>query len=144
MTPMSVNSLETEPTRYTVDAVAGMPPAEAAQPKPRAHTMRLPSTSAREIAGMLRSARALDDGGQGTRDVRVAAPGLDAGLRGGDPRKQGKADDQEWSYGASDAGGDVGSRSSCHEAAAHQLVTRSSRRFKHDGCLAGSDSAWSG
>ena len=57
MIPMSVNSLETDPTRYTVAAVAGTPAAESAQPNPRAHTTRLPSTSAIETAGIPCSAR---------------------------------------------------------------------------------------
>ena len=40
MTARSVNSLETEPTRYTVSAVAGTLRAASAKPNPRAQTIR--------------------------------------------------------------------------------------------------------
>jgi hypothetical protein len=51
MMPMSVNSFETEPTRYTLLAVAATFATESAQPKPFAQTTRWPSTSAIEMAG---------------------------------------------------------------------------------------------
>jgi hypothetical protein len=52
MTPMSVNSFETEPTRYTVLAVAGTPPSVRSTPNPRDQTTAGPSTSAIDSAGI--------------------------------------------------------------------------------------------
>ena len=48
-----MNSFETEPTRYTVDALARTPAAESAQPKPRAHTRpgSTPSATSRGARG---------------------------------------------------------------------------------------------
>ena len=51
MTAMSVNSFETEPTRWTVPAVAATLSFGRARPKPRAQTTDFPSTSAMETAG---------------------------------------------------------------------------------------------
>ena len=47
---MSVNSLETEPTRYTVSAEAATPRSGSCVPNPAAHTTSSPSTSAMENA----------------------------------------------------------------------------------------------
>ncbi len=51
MTARSVNSLDTEPTRYTVSALAGAFVCGSAKPKPRAQTMRWSSTNAIDTAG---------------------------------------------------------------------------------------------
>jgi hypothetical protein len=48
---MSVKSFETEPTRYTVPAVAGVPASGSWRPNPSAQTMSEPSTRAMETAG---------------------------------------------------------------------------------------------
>lgn len=57
MMAMSVNSFETDPTRYAVEAVAGTSPLASRAPNPSAQTTSSPSTSAIETAASSLSAR---------------------------------------------------------------------------------------
>ena len=72
--PMSVNSFDTEPTRYTVLAVAAAPAAESAQPNPRAHAIDWPSTMAIEIAGIPLAARSASTKGAMSRATTASRP----------------------------------------------------------------------